>query len=247
MISVVVPLYNYAHYIEDNIQSILNQSINDWELIIVDDFSSDNPEKIIQKYLSDKIKLIRLTENCGYSVSKNIGIRASQGEYIVVLDADDILPTNSLGRRLKYLKQHQKVMWIHGRAKEFSGEKPYTFNNKQRRATRRLNRILQTKDYSELWTNIHAQTVMVRRQVYEKVGLYEPLLRSMGDKEMWARIINNIGIPAFLDSCVVYYRQHRDQMHRSKWKKKHLRRLTKTLHSLIERRKQGDLTGVERL
>ncbi len=248
MISVVVPLYNYSHFIGDNITSIMAQSYIDWELVIVDDASTDNPFAVIEQYLSDQISYIRLDNNGGYGHAKNVGIRHSKGEYIVVLDADDMLTRKSLEMRINFMTKRPKLRWVHAKAYEFGGSKPpYTFRFVNRKANRRLKKILKTKDYRELWTNIHAQTVMIHRSVYEKLGLYEESIRSMGDKEMWARIINNIGIPGYVNKFVSCYRGHRNQMHRSKYKLKRVKKLTKKLNAFIKARRKGNLKGVPTL
>jgi teichuronic acid biosynthesis glycosyltransferase TuaG len=246
VISIIVPLYNYKQYIRENIESIRSQSMTDWEIVIVDDASTDDPIKAIKPYLSEKIKYVRLDQNVGYGAAKNVGIRNSKGEYIVVLDADDMLTPKSLDVRYNLLKEREKL-WIHGRAYEFSGAKPYHFRFKKRKSIKRLEKILKTKNYSDLWENIHAQTVMVKREVYEKVGLYEPRLRSMGDKEMWARIINNIGVPLYTREFVAYYRQHSGQMHRSAEKKKNVNRYIRILNKFMKRRRKGNFCGVEKL
>ena len=245
MISIVVPLYNYARYIEENIQSIVRQTYPDWEIIIVDDHSKDDPLKVIKPYLSDKIKYICLEKNVGYGAAKNVGIRASNGEYIVVLDADDMLTDNSLAARIKAIR-NSRHNWVHAKALEFTDRKPYRFRFKKRKSIRRLRHILKHKDYGELWNSMHAQTVMIHRSIYEKVGLYEPSLRSMGDKEMWARIINNIGIPAYLDKFVALYRLHSGQMHRSKEKKQRLKQYYKILGRLMAERRTGNFESTEK-
>jgi len=247
MVSVTIPLYNYAHLVEETIQSVIGQTYEDWELVIVDDGSTDSPLEVIEKYLSEKIRYIR-TENQGYGAAKNVGIRNSSGQYIVIIDADDMLTPKSLEVRVKYLESHPKKYWVIAKAFEFNGvTPPYKFRVITRRFVRRLNRVLKTKDYSDLWKSIHAQTVMVRRIVHRKVGLYEETLPSRGDKEMWARIINNVGIPGYVKKEVAYYRNHGGQMHRSKLKKKNLPRLEKKLAGFIKRRKNGNLDGVSRL
>lgn len=245
MISIVIPLYNYAHFITENIEHIIGQSYSEWEIIIVDDASEDDPYSVISPYLCDKIRYIRLDKNMGYGVAKNTGIRQSKGEFIVVLDADDLLAPDSLKSRLEYLKG-KKEKWIHARAYEFAGQKPYNFRIKRRKAVKKLDGMIKSGNYKDLWECIHAQTVMVHRSVYEKVGLYEPSLRSMGDKEMWYRIIKNMGLPLFLDKYVVYYRQHNHQMHRSKYKKKNSDRYLEILSRCRKTRGCGDLSGVER-
>ena len=100
-VSVIVPLFNYARYIKENISSIINQTHTDWELIIIDDDSRDNPLSVITPFLSEKIRYYKLSENKGYSAAKNEGIRKSTGDYIVALDADDMLTPKSLEYRVK--------------------------------------------------------------------------------------------------------------------------------------------------
>ncbi|KKN24734.1 hypothetical protein LCGC14_0891810 [marine sediment metagenome] len=246
MVSIVVPLYNYKRYIKENIESIINQTYTNWEIIIVDDSSKDKPLSIIEPYLSDRIQYIRLDKNVGYGAAKNVGIRAAKGEYIVILDADDMLVSNSLGRRRKYLRRNN-ALWVHAKAHEFKDARPYRFVYKDRKANKRLRDLLRHKQYAAVWDCIHAQTVMVHRSVYEKVGLYESVLRSMGDKEMWARICYNVEPPIYLKKFVAYYRMHAKQMHRSAAKKKNVKRYRKILNRLVRQRRTGDLSGVERL
>ncbi len=242
MISIIVPLFNYRRFIKDNIESILAQSIKDWELVIVDDCSTDNPYDIIKYYESNKIRYIRLDKNLGYGNAKNVGIRAVSGEWIVVLDADDMLTKKSLELRLRLLDKKRKK-WCHAKAYEFGGiEPPYKFKVRERRSFLRFKQMQKTGKYKDLWKSIHAQTVMIHIDIYRKVGLYEPSLRSMGDKEMWARIINNVGKPLFVNKYVAYYRQHGLQMHRSKIKLRNLEKYEGILNKCIRKRKRGNLS-----
>lgn len=241
MVSIIVPLFNYEQYIGENIQSILDQTYTDWQLIVVDDASTDGSADIARKYahLDTRVKFVSLSENVGYSAAKNVGIRMSDGEYIVVLDADDMLTRRSLKTRLAYLDSHPKIKWVHARAYEFSGKPPYQFEAKKRKAYRRLMGILKSKDYTDLWKSMHAQTIMVRREVYEKVGLYDESFRCSADKEMWARIINHVGIPKYIPKFVTYYRNHSGQMHRSKTKLRNLDKIQRRLDRTIKKRKKN--------
>lgn len=245
LVSIVVPLYNYAEYILDNIESVLNQTYPEIELIIVDDCSTDNPQKTIGKYMS-KIKFVQLEKNMGYSVAKNEGIVVSSGSYIVVLDADDFITSKSIESRVNSIVQ-TGAKWSHGRAYEFSGPKPYKMTYHKRKYIRRFEEMRKNNKYKGLWQCMHAQTVMVKREVYEQVGLYEESLRSMSDKEMWARIQNNVGLPSFVDGFVACYRRHEKQMHVSPYKLKRLKSLQKALDNFVASRKKGDFTGIRRL
>lgn len=92
-ISVIIPCYNYAHYLDECLQSVINQTHKAHEIIVVDDGSSDNPKEICEKY--PNVTYLR-KENGGLSSARNFGIKHATGEYIMCLDADDTLPENSL-------------------------------------------------------------------------------------------------------------------------------------------------------
>jgi len=245
--SVIVPLYNYRRYIEDLICSLQRQDHENWELIIVDDHSTDNPLPVIEKYLDDpKIQYHLLPSNRGYATAKNEGLLFSKGKYVVVLDADDVLNRSSLSSRIKFLRTYKKYKWVHAKAYEFSNNIKNRWWRK-RKFIRRFQTMRKTKNYSGVWNAIHAQTVMARRECYLKVGLYEETMRSMSDKEMWARFAYNIGIPGYLDRFVVYYRMHSGQMHRSKFKRRNADRLSRKMNKLIKARKSGKFVGVRKL
>ena len=232
LVSVIVPLFNYARYLDDLVGSILSQDYRSWELIIIDDCSTDNPQKTIKKHIKDeRIQFVRLSKNRGYATAKNEGIIRSSGEFVVVLDADDMLSPKSLSYRVKKLEENSDSYWIHAKAYEFTDKKPYKFRWKKRKFIRRFEEIRKTKKYNKVWKCIHAQTVMTRRSAYEKVGLYEESMRSMSDKEMWARMYYNLGNPLYLNKIVAYYRIHKQQMHRSEEKLKRVPKLHKKLYS----------------
>lgn len=89
MISVIIPTYNRAHCINDAIESVLKQSFQDFEIIVIDDASTDNTEQVVSNLCSDKIKYIKQEINKGGGAARNRGIQESRGEYIAFLDSDD--------------------------------------------------------------------------------------------------------------------------------------------------------------
>lgn len=88
--TVIIPLYNKEKYIENAIKSVLNQTFTDFELVIIDDFSSDKSAAIAATFESEKVQLIYHEKNCGLSASRNTGIKKANSNYITFLDADDI-------------------------------------------------------------------------------------------------------------------------------------------------------------
>lgn len=114
-VTIVTASYNYAHLIEKAIKSVIDQTYKNWELIIVDDGSTDNSMEIIRKYTSNpKIKLYQHEEgiNKGLKGTLLLGIKHSTGEYIVFLEADDWLENNYLKEKIEVLKHYPQVKFI---------------------------------------------------------------------------------------------------------------------------------------
>ena len=112
MVSVIMPLYNAEKFLPETIESVLNQSYRDWELIIVDDVSTDNSFEIAKRYslLDSRIKVLQLSENSGGPARpRNTGIREANGEYIAFLDADDVWESDKLSSQLEFLKDREKA------------------------------------------------------------------------------------------------------------------------------------------
>ncbi len=214
LVSVIVPLFNYSNYIGYCIQSIMNQTFADFELIVVDDCSTDDSYKKAKKYAKkdDRIKVVRLDNNSGYSKAKNEGIVISKGKYITTLDADDMFTKNSIEVRLKALTDND-VDFVYANA--FFVKNDVSLKDCYRHGNHKINSSV------DLY-NIHAQSVMMNRDVYVKYGLYDESLRSRSDREMWWRLFGkDISQKPkithyYLNEQVAYYRFHRESM----WRKR---------------------------
>jgi len=217
LISVVVPLYNYRKYIGYCIESILNQTYKNFELIIVDDCSTDNSYSIAKKFekKDSRIKVIKTNKNYGYSKAKNEGIIISKGDYIVTLDADDMMTKKSLEIRLKVILK-KNVDFVYADAffvrDKISLEQCYATNK------HRINKSLNLY-------NIHAQSVIIKREVHIKYGLYDENLRSRSDREIWWRLFGKKDkhekrvSSYYIEKSVAYYRYHRYSMWRKRKRK----------------------------
>lgn len=112
-ISIIVPVYNAGGYIEETIRMVEAQTFSDWELILVDDCSTDNSRQIIQDYLAlradqkNAIRLIEKDKNQGAAMARNTGVDAAGGRYIAFLDADDVWMPEKLERELFFMRQKQ--------------------------------------------------------------------------------------------------------------------------------------------
>lgn len=106
-VSVITPLYNASSFLHLTVQSVLAQSFTDWELILVDDCSSDNSVAIAESFAAkySRIRVIRLTKKTGASVARNTGIEVAQGRYIAFLDSDDLWLPNKLEKQLQFMQE----------------------------------------------------------------------------------------------------------------------------------------------
>ena len=114
-VSVIMPAYNAEKYIGEAIESIRNQTFQDWELIIVEDCSTDNTLSVIETYLQDpRIKLFRNEQNVGIAGSRNKAIRLSSGKYIAVQDDDDLSLPDRLEKQTAFLDTHTTISAVAG-------------------------------------------------------------------------------------------------------------------------------------
>lgn len=109
-ISIITACYNSEKYISETIESVLNQTYADWEMIIVDDCSKDNSVDVIEQYKDERIVLIKLRENAGAAEARNRGIEVAKGRYLTFLDSDDLWLPEFLINTLSYLRENNEEL-----------------------------------------------------------------------------------------------------------------------------------------
>lgn len=123
MVSVITPCYNFGHLISETIESVRQQSYSNWEMIIVDDGSTDNTEAVVREYiLSDpRIRYLR-QQNAGPSAARNLALREAKGEFIQFLDADDLIQPAKFEAQTAFIKSHPDVDVVYGNVRYFTGD-----------------------------------------------------------------------------------------------------------------------------
>lgn len=236
-VSVITPLYNYVKYIRENIESVKksgDKSGYNYEHIVVDDCSSDNPYNEIEKSIHDKLIYIKREKNGGMSASRNTGIKKSKYCFVCFLDADDKLTKTSLKDRVDMLLKGYD--FVHGPVWSCCDRKQSI--NKEWNEWEKMSK---TKD---AYRFIHAQSVCCRKDLFKKYGMFDENLIWKADRELWARLINrNIRIGT-VDNPVAHYRSHNKQWSKHPEKLKNNKRLTEELKKLIEERRTN-LYGLE--
>tara|TARA_Y100001958_G_C21087809_1_gene441959 strand:+ start:131 stop:886 length:756 start_codon:yes stop_codon:yes gene_type:complete len=105
IVNIILPNYNKGNYLEETVESVIKQTLTDWKLFIIDNYSNDNSKEIIKKYSSNKkISIFLLRRNMGVSFSRNLGIRLSNSKYVSFIDSDDLWKKNKLEKQINFME-----------------------------------------------------------------------------------------------------------------------------------------------
>lgn len=208
-VSVIIPSYNHAEFIGQAIKSVLNQSYKNFELIISDDNSNDESRNIIESFRDPRIIKIYRKENIGAVENLNNAIKIARGKYIAILNSDDYWKEEKLEKQVDVLDKNQSYGAVFSNC-EFIDDK---------------GKLLTRKNY--IYYDIFKQdnlsrgewlckfffeqnclchpSVLIRKDVYDKVGGYDPTLRQLPDFKMWINVVKNTNI-YILEDKLVYFR-----------------------------------------
>lgn len=106
LVSIIMPSYNTERLIADSIESVLNQTYQNWELIIVDDCSTDNTDMVVASFTDSRIKYLKNEKNSGAAVSRNRALREAKGKWIAFLDSDDLWASEKLEKQIKFMEEN---------------------------------------------------------------------------------------------------------------------------------------------
>mgnify|MGYP000914503847 CR=1 FL=1 len=208
-VSVVIPSYNHEKYIEDTIKSVLNQTFQDFDIIITDDGSSDGTVEKIKKFSDPRIKLFVFEENQGACRALNNCILNSKGKYVAYVSSDDIWEPEKLEKQVKFLDNNLQIAVVFTKVKiidENSNpfiEKDHFYYSVFDQENRSNDEWLRTFFFHG--NCICHPSALFRREVYDKVGLYNEAMANLPDFDMWIRLClkHNIHI---LDDTLIKFR-----------------------------------------
>lgn len=113
LVSVIMPSWNTGKFIAESIQSVIDQTYKNWELLIVDDCSTDNTDQVVASFNDDRIRYLKNKKNSGAALTRNKAIREARGEWIAFLDSDDLWFPKKLERQIKFMKKNNLVFSYH--------------------------------------------------------------------------------------------------------------------------------------
>mgnify|MGYP001368227563 FL=1 len=197
-ITVYITNHNYQDYIEEAVESVLSQSFQDFELLIIDDGSEDNSRKVINKYQDrDRVKII-LQERKGLNVTNNIALKQAKGEFIVRLDADDYLHPEALEKMEENLSNNPKAAMIF----------PDYFNiDKFGNIINTVRRHNFSKEVSLFDLPAHGACTMIRTNLLRELGGYDENFDRQDGYDLWLKVIFKYRI-LNLNEPLFFYRQH---------------------------------------
>lgn len=204
LVSVIIPVYNSEKYIVQAIESVINQTYKNLEIIVINDGSTDNSFEILQKYKT-KVRLYS-QENKGASSARNIGLESAKGDYIQFLDADDMLDAGKIESQIILMDRGDLDVLSFGTWIRFSS----TLNDKKL-CTQKINKdyLVPYKLLIDMWNGkgmIQPGAWLASKQLLLKAGIWNEQLSLNDDGEFFCRVILASKKVIYCEKAVVYYR-----------------------------------------
>ena len=201
-VSVIIPTYNSMRFLTETVESVLRQTHRDFELLIVDDGSSDRTVQWVSELVDPRVKVIS-QQNQGVCVARNTGIADAQGEYIAFLDHDDLWQPTKLEKQVRCLDENPAVGLVH------------TWMVLVDEGGKSTGRVMTSNAEGDVWkqlieqNTIASSSVMVRRCCFETVGVFSPSrdLYTVEDWDLWIRIASRYPF-AMIKEPLLSWRQH---------------------------------------
>lgn len=211
LVSIITPNYNCEKYIVETIESVLSQTYQNWEMLIIDDCSTDKSRDIILEYSKKdcRIKYIFMEKNSGAAFCRNSGIELSKGKYLAFLDSDDIWTTDKLKKQIEFMEKEDV---------DFTYSK-YTHIDEEGNSLRLRARIPSKLSYQSMLFHCYTGCLTV---VYnqEKLGkIYGPNISKSNDYGLFLQVLKKVSKARGIKENLAFYRIRKNSISRNKWKK----------------------------
>lgn len=215
-LSVTVLNYNYGHYLPLCLDSILKQTFTDFELILINDKSTDNSLEVIKPYLADpRVRLIDHTENKGFVKSLIEGAELSRAPFITVISADDwVLDDKAFEKQMAVIQGDADIAFVFTDYGCYTSNETCSYVMHPAPASYTIPGIEAFSDIIVTRSPLHSGSI-IRRTAYEEIGGYDPQLRYAVDTKMWAGLCL-VGKVAYVNDVLYAYRIHNQNMSRSR-------------------------------
>ena len=212
LVSIVVPVYNAQRFLTDAIRSVQEQTYSNWELILIDDCSTDKSVKLINQHIKhdQRISLIEMNENSGAALARNAGIKSAVGCYLAFLDADDIWVKMKLELQVDFMQTNNHIFTFTG----------YNFADEKCLPTGKQVHVPSRITYKQALRNhiISTPGVVIDLQKIDKDLIMMPNIRSGQDAATWWRILRHIEAAYGINKPLFYYRRTDNSLSANKFK-----------------------------
>lgn len=217
-VSIIIPTFNSAHYVLDALKSVLAQSYQDFEVLIIDDGSSDNTKELLQPFVAadpDRIFYF-YQDNQGLACARNTALAKARGEFIALLDADDIYLPERLAKTVAVLEDDADVCLAHANIIKMAE------NGDALGVVERQKSFLSGDIFENIFlrkAHMACPTVLFRKSCYEEFGGFDPQLARLGceDRELWLRFAQKYKMQ-YVDEPLAHYRVSATSMSKNKEK-----------------------------
>ncbi len=207
LVSIIMTVYNGLPYLKNSIDSVLNQSYDNFEFIVVDDGSTDKSCSFIEKnYDTNKIKLIR-NEKVGRAKALNLGINISRGEFISIIDSDDIFLEDKIRLQVEFFKKNPEYSLVGSMSNLYNYDTKSLVDNS-------INRPIEHDDivkYFLIGQPIQHPTVLIRKEVVKNIGGYNENIKFLLDRDIFLRILKKGGRLYNINKCLVHVGHHENR------------------------------------
>ncbi len=209
LISVIIPTFNRADKLKQAIDSVFAQTFTNFELIVIDDGSTDSTRDFIEKY-QDRLRYF-YQENQGPAAARNTGIRNARGRYIAFLDSDDLWLKNKLAEQVKIFDEHPEIKICH--------TEEIWIRNGLRVNPKKIHKKYGGWIYQRCLPLcvISPSSVVIHRDVFEKVGLFDESMIVCEDYDLWLRVCHFFPVAFIEKPLIIKYGGHADQLSRKFW------------------------------
>jgi glycosyltransferase involved in cell wall biosynthesis len=208
LVSICIPNFNYGKYISEAIDSVLNQSLKEFELVIVDDCSTDNSKEVISRYSDSRIRFYENETNIGMTKNWNKCVKLSRGEFICILGADDYVHPEFLEKSVHTFRSNSRVGLVYSASEKVK-------DNREKIEVFRMSDIDFIESGSKAFRRFAERNVvmpssaLIRKDCFESLGYFDEHLGYAPDIEMFARIATRYDV-AYISEVLGYYRLHKE-------------------------------------
>lgn len=216
-VDIVVPCYNYGRFLEGCVRSVLEQSLGDVRVLIIDDASSDDSVSVAQSlaHADRRVSVISHPQNWGHISTYNQGIEWASSDYFLLLSADDLLVPGALERAAEIMDADPDIVLTHGEGVPWQDDLPFPKIEAQQRI--KWTRQDLVREMCAIGANaVNTPTAIGRTRIQKAIGGYRASLPHSGDMEMWLRFGAH-GAAAKIDAVQAIYRKHSSNMSNSYW------------------------------